>query len=154
MAALGASRSTQDLDILTTDRTTLRSTFWRRLEESGTVVEIRTGDINDPLVGVVRLTRNGDRPVDVIVGEGSWQERILGSASRRLVAEVQVPVVDEIGLILLKLYAGGPQDRWDIEHLLGIATDREKLQADIASRAAELPSRCGRLWSRIITPDT
>ena len=43
MAALGASRSTQDLDILTTDRTTLRSTFWRRLEESGTVVEIRTG---------------------------------------------------------------------------------------------------------------
>ena len=43
MAALGASRSTQDLDILTTDRTTLRSTFWRRLEESGTVVEIRPG---------------------------------------------------------------------------------------------------------------
>jgi hypothetical protein len=154
MAALGASRSTQDLDILTTDRTILRSTYWRCLEESDTEINIRTGDIDDPLVGVVRLTRSGDRPIDVIVGEGSWQERILGDASRRRVADVEVPVVDAIGLVLLKLYAGGPQDRWDIEHLLGIATDREKLQADIAMRAAELPPRCGRLWSRIMTPDT
>ena len=153
MAALGASRSTQDLDILTTDRTILRSGFWRFLEESGAVVEIRTGDIDDPLVGVIRLTRSGDRPVDVIVGEGSWQERILGDASRQRVADVEVPVVDAIGLVLLKLYAGGPQDRWDIEQLLGLSSDREKFHANISERVAELPPRCGSLWSRINTPD-
>jgi hypothetical protein len=153
MAALGASRSTQDLDILTTDRGVLKSACWRRLEEGGATVKIRFGDIQDPLVGVVRVTRRSDRPVDVIVGEGSWQERILADASLRRVADIEVPVVDEIGLVLLKLYAGGPQDRWDIEQVLALAVDREQFRADIDARAAELPSRCQRLWSRIIAPE-
>ncbi len=62
-------------------------------------------------------------------------------------------MVDEIGLVLLKLYAGGPQDRWDIEQVLALAVDREQFRADIDARAAELPSRCQRLWSRIIAPE-
>jgi hypothetical protein len=153
MAALGASRSTQDLDILTTDRWVLRSPYWRRLEECGATVEIRSGDIQDPLVGVVRFTRASDRPVDVIVGEGSWQERILEEAVSRRVADVDVPVVDAVGLVLLKLYAGGPQDRWDIEQVLALAADREKLQTDLDERVADLPSRCRRLWNRILAPE-
>lgn len=153
MAALGASRSTQDLDILTTDRRVLKSAIWGPLEECGAAVEIRTGDIQDPLVGVVRTTRGGDRPVDVIIGEGSWQERILGDASLQQVADIKVPVVGEIGLVLLKLYAGGPQDRWDIETLLGIVSDRSKLTEQIDEQVADLPARCRRLWNRIKQPE-
>ena len=153
MATLGATRSTQDLDILTTDRTVLKSTFWKRLEACGAAVEIRSGDIKDPLVGIVRVTRRDDRPVDVIVGEGTWQERIIDDASIQRIADVQVPVVDETGLVLLKLYAGGPQDRWDIEQLLALAVDREKFKAEIDTRLSALPKRCRHLWSRISTPD-
>ncbi len=149
MAALGASRSTQDLDILTVDRAVLRHSFWRPLESSGASVEVRTGDIQDPLVGVARVTREGDRPVDVIVGEAPWQERILSEASRRKVADVEVPVVDEVGLVLLKIYAGGPQDRWDIEQLMANSRNREKTTELIDERVADLPPRCRRLWDRV-----
>jgi len=154
MAALGASRSTQDLDILTTDRTVLRSSFWTRLGSSGAKVDIRTGDIQDPLVGVVRITREGDRPVDIIVGEAPWQDKVLSDASLRRVADVEVPVVDAVGLILLKIYAGGPQDRWDIEQLLAIASDRQKLIELIDERVADLPPRCRRIWDRTKEPDS
>ena len=154
MAALGSSRSTQDLDILTTDRTVLRSSFWTRLGSSGAKVDIRTGDIQDPLVGVVRITREGDRPVDIIVGEAPWQDKVLSDASLRRVADVEVPVVDAVGLILLKIYAGGPQDRWDIEQLLAIASDRQKLIELIDERVADLPPRCRRIWDRTKEPDS
>jgi len=154
MAALGASRSTQDLDILTTDQAVMKSSFWRQLERSGASVEVRSGDIQDPLVGVVRLMRSGDRPVDVIVGEAPWQIRILSNASLRRVADVEVPVVDAVGLILLKIYAGGPQDRWDIEQLLAIASERQKLIELIDERVADLPPRCRRIWHRTKEPDS
>lgn len=153
MAALGASRSTQDLDILTTDRAVLRRSFWEPLQTSGASVEVRTGDIRDPLVGVVRLIRSGDRPVDVIVGEAPWQVRILSETSVRRVADAEVPVVDAVGLILLKIYAGGPQDRWDIEQLMTIAADRQALIELIDERVADLPPRCHRVWDRLKDQD-
>jgi len=153
LAVLGSSRSTQDLDILTTDRGVLRRSFWTQVENTGADVDIRTGDISDPLVGVVRITRAEDRPVDVIVGEAPWQERILSEASSHLVVDTRVPVVDAIGLVLLKLYAGGPQDLWDIEQLLAIALDRQSMINSINERLSGLPPRCVRLWDRILKPE-
>lgn len=51
-------------------------------------------------------------------------------------------------LILLKLYAGAPQDRWDIERLLATSNDpalREKINEDVA----DLPTECQTLWCAI-----
>jgi len=151
LAVLGSSRSTQDLDILTTDRAVLKRSIWTPIESTGADVDVRTGDISDPLVGVVRITRAEDRPVDIIVGEAPWQERILSEASLHTLAGTTVPVVDAIGLVLLKLYAGGPQDLWDIEQLLAIAPDRQSLTDSIDERLADLLPRCRRLWKRIVT---
>lgn len=149
MAALGAVRSTLDLDILTTDRSVLKSSFWKDLESQDVMVEIRIGDIQDPLVGVVRVFREGDRPIDIVVGEAPWQDTAISDASVLQVDGVDVPVVDEVGLVLLKLYAGGPQDRWDIEQLLVIAADRRGLEDNVEARLTDLPKRCRRLWERI-----
>lgn len=150
MAVMGATRSTQDLDLLTTDRAVLKAAFWSSLKARKATVEVRWGDIQDPLAGVVRVTREGDRPVDVIVGEGPWQERVLADASPRSVADVDVPVVDEVGLVLLKLYAGGPQDRWDIEQLMIQTADRTELERNVGERVSDLPARCRSLWRRMI----
>lgn len=149
LAVLGASRSTQDLDLLTVDRSVLREPYWSELEARGAAVEVRTGDISDPLAGVVRITRAGDRPVDVIVGEAPWQERAIAEASPYEVAGARVRVVDGVGFALLKLYAGGPQDLWDVEQLLAIAPDRDTLVARIEERVTDLPARSRRLWPRV-----
>jgi len=151
LAVLGSSRSTQDLDLLTTDRAVLTTSFWERLESTGAGIDLRTGDISDPLVGVARITRVDERPVDIIVGEAPWQERIIADASPHEVAGSHVPVVDAVGLTLLKLYAGGPQDRWDIEQLLALETHRQQFARTVEKRLADLPPRCRRLWHRIVT---
>jgi len=69
------------------------------------------------------------------------------------IVDTRVPVVDAVGFFLLKLYAGGPQDLWDIEQLLAMTPDRQTLAATITERVGVLPSRCRHLWNRIVKQD-
>ena len=62
-------------------------------------------------------------------------------------------MVDATGLVLLKYYAGEPQDRWDIQQLLDLVAEREALEAPVGHRLADLPPRCRRLWMRLIEPE-
>ncbi|MGH7356491.1 MAG: hypothetical protein ACRELS_18185 [Candidatus Rokuibacteriota bacterium] len=59
---------------------------------------------------------------------------------------VSVPVVAAADLVLLKLYAGGSQDMWDIEQLLA-GPGRAALVAGVVLPA--LPEDARRLWARI-----
>lgn len=69
LAAHGISRSTFDLDLFTTDAVALDPTTWARLAADSRVrVDVRLGDADDPLAGVVRLATAGERDVDVVVG--------------------------------------------------------------------------------------
>ncbi len=133
--------------MLTTDRLVMQSRYWTEVAAAGGEVEIRHGDVADPLVGVVRVTRGDERPVDVIVGEGSWQERLLAEATVHEVAGTDVPVVDRVGLVLLKLYAGGPQDLWDILQL--VATEPETLISLVDQRLPDVPARCALSWDKV-----
>ena len=152
MAARGVLRATVDVDLLTTDRRVLREVFWKPVREAGWSVEVRTGDPWDPLVGVVTIGEETDRPVDLVVGEAPWQETIVAEGQPGLVAGVEVPIASAAGLVLLKLYAGGPQDRWDIDQLLRQAEDRERLVGEVSERIGGLPVRCRKLWSEILQP--
>ena len=115
LAAAGVARSTFDIDLLTGDPRVLREEIWTRLRAAGVFVEIRRGDADDPLGGVVRLELAGERPVDLIVAKHAWQSRAVERAGR--VGDGPA-VVSPPDLILLKLYAGGTQDLWDIRELL------------------------------------
>jgi len=150
LAALGTSRATVDLDLLTSDRRVMTEALWARIVKQGAVVDIRFGDEDDPLVGVVRVTQEQERPVDIIVGEGIWQEKILAEAKPATISGTVVPVVDIVGFILLKLYAGGPQDLWDIEQVLLIVEDSVATRAKVSERLSDLPPRCRALWDKLI----
>jgi hypothetical protein len=81
LAAAGVARSTYDIDLLTTDRRVLDAQFWAHLRQAGVSVDARRGDSEDPLAGVVRLARDADRPVDLIVGRYAWQDRAIARAA-------------------------------------------------------------------------
>jgi hypothetical protein len=115
LAAAGVARSTYDFDLLTTDGAVLHGGFWSELRELGVDVEVRRGDDLDPLAGVVRLDLADERPVDVVVGRHGWQARAVQRAIRTTGGP---PVVTRADLVLLKLFAGGTQDLWDIRQLL------------------------------------
>ena len=112
LALHGISRSTFDQDILVTDARVLADAFWRQLDTRAHV-DVRRGDADDPLAGVVRLRQDDERDVDLVVGRHGWQEEMLARAE--LVPHSSgLRVVRAADLVLLKLYAGGSQDRWDI----------------------------------------
>src|SRR5437870_1654524 len=76
------------------------------------------------VAGVVRCRVAGERDVDVIVGKHAWQAEILTRAAPIRRGGRDLPTAEVADLILLKLYAGGSQDRWDIEQLLAGPDDR------------------------------
>jgi hypothetical protein len=63
LGAYGVARSTLDTDILVCERRILQPDFWDDLPHLGPV-EIRRGDENDPLVGLVRFSQTAE-PVDI-----------------------------------------------------------------------------------------
>jgi hypothetical protein len=145
MAAHGVSRSTRDLDLLTVDTQCLTTAFWDAVRAEATSVDVRAGDATDPLAGVVRLRRPGEAPLDVVIGRGAWQGEIVRQATDAVVEGVTVPVAGAAGLILLKLYAGGPQDSWDIATLLA-SPERAALVAEVERGLAALPEDARRRW--------
>lgn len=148
MAVHGVSRATRDLDLLAVERACLTPSYWEPLVVAGVAVTIHPGDDDDPLAGVVRLQAGSEPPVDVLVGKSPWQLGILARASDTDLGGVAAPVARRADLILLKLYAGGPQDAWDIEQLLSVV-ECSAVVAEVEQHLPELPADCQRLWTRI-----
>jgi hypothetical protein len=144
----GVNRATHDLDLFVVDRSCLRRDFWTDLEGRGVFVEVRKGDLTDPLAGVVRFKLQGESSVDVVVGKFKWQRDVLDRAIL-FPAETDIPVVRAADLILLKLHAAGPQDAWDIQQLLD-GEDRDELIVEVEKLLPELSADAAKLWRRIL----
>lgn len=145
LAAAGVVRSTFDVDFLTTDDRSLDPHLWQSLRAGDAAVEIRRGDADDPLAGVVRVSASEQRPVDLIVGRYGWQQRAVERA-QPLSTGYRVALPRD--LILLKLFAGGAQDRWDVQQLLVAVADPSLLR-DVEMDLQELPAGARELWAEI-----
>jgi len=149
LAVHGVARATADLDLFALDPACLEQSLWSQLRSESAAVEIRHGDTLDPLAGVVRFeSSDGDR-VDLVVGRHAWQRELLDRALRTELRGAPVPVVRAADLVLLKLFAGGSQDAWDIDQLLDLdegAAIVERVEAALP----DLPDECAALWRRIL----
>ena len=148
LAVHGVVRATGDLDLLALDVGFLEDTAWRALRATGCDVDIRRGDPDDPFAGAVRVRRGEGEQVDVLLGRSAWQAGVLERAVPHPVAGARVPVVSPADLVLLKLYAGGPQDAWDILQLLA-GDDAGAVAREVEQRLPTLPLECRALWARI-----
>ncbi|HVE66194.1 MAG TPA: hypothetical protein VNC59_06405, partial [Thermoanaerobaculia bacterium] len=92
MAVHGVSRATLDLDLLIADQSLLDPSRWEDLSQSGASVDVRRGDSEDPLAGVVRLAEAGARAVDVIAGRFAWQQGVIERAELFSIGELLLPV--------------------------------------------------------------
>jgi len=130
MAGLGIVRASDDLDLLVADGSVLDDAFWAELTRGGLRVDVRRGDEADPLAGVVRVSRSSGTPVDVVVGKRPWQREVVARARPLSLGTGEVPVVRAADLVLLKLYAGGPQDAADVRLVLA-ALGREAIGPEV-----------------------
>jgi len=149
LAVHGVSRSTFDVDLLAVDGSVLDPAFWSALVARGAKVDARPGDGDDPLRGVVRLSQAGMRPVDLVVGRAGWQAEALARATTTAIGDCTIPVVSRSDLALLKLFAGGPQDAWDLQQLLSTG-ERSSLVAEVEARLGRLPPEAVALWRKVL----
>ena len=148
LAVRGVARSTFDVDLMTADAAVLSDAYWLLLSRDGAQVEIRRGDGDDPLRGLVRLVARDERPVDVFVGRGAWLDGVVARAEPFDLDDTRVPVVRAADLVLLKLHAGGTQDLWDVRQLLD-ADGAGELASEVELRLAEAPRNAAIAWKRV-----
>jgi hypothetical protein len=149
VAARGHPRSTLDIDFLATDASVLRDDFWDALRSEGAIVDVRKGDFDDPLRGVVRIALPDETMVDLVVAKYGWQDQVIDRAEPLEIGGKTIPVPLTSDLVLLKLFAGGPLDVSDIRSLLEGA-DREEVIAAVGAHIGELPGECTKLWNAIV----
>jgi hypothetical protein len=147
LAIHGISRSTLDIDLLVTSREVLDRAFWTMLPEAVSR-DLRRGDATDPLAGVVRLSALGERDVDIVVGRGTWDAEVVARAEPAHHGGRDLPIARVDDLVLLKLYAGGSQDRWDIEQLLA-RPDRPAIVEAVERSLPRLPADARSLWNTL-----
>lgn len=58
-------------------------------------------------------------------------------------------MVRPAGLVLLKLYAGGSKDAWDVHWLLESHEQADAIRAEVDLMVPRLPPECLRLWDRV-----
>ena len=149
LAVHGVSRSTFDADLFTTDASVLSNSAWGALLERGVAVDARVGGYDDPLAGVIRFSQPGQRSVDLVVGRHhAWQRGVLARAKPFRFGDVELRVATPSDLVLLKLFAGGPQDAWDVEQLLAVV-GRAAVAPLVEATLPSLPPEAADLWARI-----
>ena len=144
LGAHGVARATLDVDVLVADRAVLDPGFWSALH-TPSPPEIRHGDPDDPLEGVVRLG-GGAEPIDIVVGHQPWTTRVLERRVFLQFAGSRLPLVDRADLIILKLFAAGPQDLVDVQLLLAA---EPTVTATVEGRLAEAPARVRAAWTEL-----
>lgn len=151
MAARGFPRFTLDFDFLTTDKSVLDLVLWEDLVHDKIVVDVRKGDFDDPLAGVVRIGDPGE--VDIVVGKWKWEQRVVDEAEPLQIAGMLLPVAKASDLILMKLNAGGYQAHLDVLGLLEVGP-REQLIAEVDAKLGDFPSTAEKaartMWATIL----
>ncbi len=150
VAMRGHPRLTVDYDFLTADRRVFDREVWTSLEEKGAVVDVRKGEPDDPLAGVVHITLLEERDADVVVAKWRWEQGVIERAERLMLQGISVPIPQTSDLILLKLAAGGYLDLQDVYALLH-AGHREQLVREVDQIIDALPAHAQESWKRIVT---
>jgi hypothetical protein len=148
LAARGAGRATLDVDLMTTNRAVLAHDFWSSVRDAGIAADIRKGDFDDPLAGVVRF--DGAEPVDLVVAKYRWQQAVIARSETIEVTGLSLRVPQTADLILLKLFAGGFGDLQDVNRLLDIGP-REQLVAEVTTGLDSLPGDMRQAWQRLLS---
>ena len=148
VALRGYPRFTQDTDFLTTDRRVFETSIWEDLRQQGVRIDIRKGDADDPLAGVIRIGASPDQ-VDLVVGRWSWEQQAIERAERMDVLGTSIPVATRSDLILLKLVAGGYKDLADAASLLTLAP-QEETKAEVDAHIGELPAEAKAEWAKLV----
>jgi hypothetical protein len=102
------------------------------------------------LFSVVDVLQDSGIPY-ALIGAVAMAARGVSRAGAVTLEGRPLRVARTVDLVLLKLYAGGPQDAWDIQQLLALETGGA-VAAQVERELGQLPAEAADLWRRIRAP--
>lgn len=133
VSAWGVPRATHDLDFALALGAVDPAALACSLQ-----ADFHAGDPSDPLRGVFRGTipiENQSIPAQCILLPLAWGPIIFREIVLLPLFDIAVPVVSWQSLILLKLYAAGPQDLLDAQQVLAVRRPTQPELQDLSSLA-------------------
>lgn len=147
VSAWGIPRATQDVDFALAIGSTNPATLSHHLH-----TEFQPGEADDPLRGVFRThvtVDDGSVPVQLILLPSEWNSIVFQDLEALSLFGHAIQVVSWHALILLKLYAGGPQDLLDAQQLLTVRRPSESERQTVSALAKRLGLTA--TWNRLLT---
>jgi len=115
-------RATRDVDLLLLVEPAHIPRFVAALQDAGIHAVVHKGGPDDPVPCLIRAHN-----LDIIAATRKFEAEAVANSIEVEIAGMKIPVVAPEYLVILKLKAGGPQDKIDVRELLasnGIDTAR------------------------------
>ena len=134
-AVHGVVRASLDADAVVTLQIREAHVLRQSLIEEGYEATVRTGDVEDPISGLLEIKdRHGNR-VDLLLGLRGMDPELLNRTRQVRLAEAVLEIVGREDFIAMKAFAGGPVDLADARAVIEL--DRESLDLELLRRLAQ-----------------
>jgi predicted nucleotidyltransferase len=144
-AVHGVVRASLDADAIVALQVREAQALRQSLIEEGYEVVLRTGDVDDPIPGLLEIKdRHGNR-VDLLIGLRGMDPELLDRTRQVGLADAMLEVVGLEDFIAMKAFAGGPVDLADARAVIDL--DRGSLDLELLRRLAQ---RFGRDAARVV----
>lgn len=132
----GIVRASMDADAVLSLTIQETATLEREFRAAGFQTELRRGDPDDPISGVLSLTDAYNNRVDLLVGIRGLDPASFSRTVELLFHGTALRVVGLEDFIAMKIFAGGPQDLVDARAAISAAGDRlnQPLAKELARR--------------------
>jgi predicted nucleotidyltransferase len=144
-AVHGVVRASLDADAIVALQVREAQALRQSLLEEGYEVAFKTGDVDDPIPGLLEIRDRYGNRVDLLLGLRGMDPELLDRTRQVRFGGADLAIVSREDFIAMKAFAGGPVDLADARAVVDL--DRESLDLELLRRLAQ---RFGRDAARVV----
>ena len=144
-AVHGVVRASLDADAIVALQVREAWALQQSLIDEGYKVALRTGDVDDPIPGLLEIRDGYGNRVDLLLGLRGMDPELLNRTRQVRLGETILAIVSREDFIAMKAFAGGPVDLADARTVIDL--DRDLLDLELLRRLAR---RFGRDAARVV----
>lgn len=134
-AVHGVVRASLDADAIVALQVREAQALRRSLVDGGYDVALRTGDVDDPIPGLLEIKDRHANRVDLLLGLRGMDPDLMSRTRQVVLAGAILEIVGREDFIAMKAFAGGPVDLADARAV--VESDRESLDRNLLGRLAQ-----------------
>jgi hypothetical protein len=133
-AVHGLVRASLDADAVVALQVREARSLSQSFVDAGYRAELRVGDVDDPIAGLIEVTDRHGNCVDLLIGLRGMDPEAMSRTTRVALAGGTLQIVGREDFVAMKAFAGGPVDLADARAV--VEMDRSTVDLDLLRRLA------------------